>query len=60
MFIEYMNGGSLANFIKTFKRNIPEPIIALIIKDICYGLTVIHSRKQIHRDIKSDNVLLDF
>ena len=59
MFIEYMDGGSLTNFVKHYKKKIPEEIIALIVRNIVRGLCVIHSKSQIHRDIKSDNVLLD-
>ena len=34
-------------------------MIAYIIREILKGLKVIHSRKQIHRDLKSDNILIN-
>lgn len=38
---------------------IPEPFIIYVLKQILNGLSFIHSQYRIHRDIKSDNVLLD-
>ena len=58
MFIEYMNAGSLASFIKMNNKNIAEKIISYIIREILKGLKCIHKLSQIHRDIKSDNILI--
>ena len=57
MFIEYMNNGALNHFIKHFKKNIDEGVIAYIIREILKGLTSIHGKRQVHRDLKSDNIL---
>lgn len=59
MFIEYMNAGSLTNFIRNYEKKIPERIIAYVLKGILKGLLSIHQHYQIHRDIKSDNILID-
>lgn len=59
MFVEYMNRGSLNIFIRHYKKNISEGVIAYIIREILKGLKAIHSRKQIHRDLKSDNILIN-
>lgn len=58
MFIQYMDAGCLTDFIKNYQKKIPERIIALILKEILKGLVCIHQHYQIHRDIKSDNILL--
>lgn len=54
-----MDAGCLTNFIKHYKNKIPDRIIAYIIAEVVKGLTRIHAKRQIHRDIKSDNILLD-
>ena len=41
------------------KFRIPERIINYIIKEILTSLAFIHHKHRIHRDIKSDNILLD-
>lgn len=61
IFLEYMNLGSLTDVIdsgiyKTFNEN----IIQYIVYQILNGLNYLHKRFIIHRDIKSDNVLINF
>lgn len=55
--IELMQG-SLTDLIMERLGQIPEPIIAHITKDILLGIKSMHDNHRIHRDIKSDNILL--
>lgn len=55
--MEYMEGGALTDIIDN--NRLTEPQIALICRETCQGLAHLHSQNIIHRDIKSDNVLLD-
>lgn len=59
MFIEYMHYGALNHFISKFKRAISEPVIAYILREVLRGLDAIHRRRQLHRDLKSDNILIN-
>ena len=59
MFVEYMNAGSLFDFISHNKNHISEDIIAFILKQVLRGLSEVHKQHQIHRDIKSENILLN-
>ncbi|MCJ1478693.1 Protein kinase [Lambiella insularis] len=56
--MEYMNGGALTDVIENNQR-ISEDQIAAICRETCKGLAHLHGQDIIHRDIKSDNVLLD-
>ena len=58
MFVEYMKGGSLTDFIYRYEKKIPENVISYIIQQILIGLRSLHKKFQLHRDLKSDNVLL--
>ncbi|KYK57814.1 hypothetical protein DCS_04827 [Drechmeria coniospora] len=56
--MEYMEGGALTDVIDN-NPSISEEQIATICHETCQGLQHLHSQSIIHRDIKSDNVLLD-
>lgn len=58
MVMEYAGGGDLLHFVKRRGR-IRESDAKYIFKQIVYGLSHIHCRSVIHRDIKLDNILLD-
>jgi len=54
--MEFMDAGSLTNLIT--RRRLPEPAIATICRQCLDGLAFLHSFGIIHRDIKSDSILL--
>ncbi|GKT46696.1 serine/threonine-protein kinase cot-1 [Colletotrichum spaethianum] len=56
--MEYMEGGALTDVIDN-NPSITEEQISTICLETCRGLQHLHSQNIIHRDIKSDNVLLD-
>lgn len=55
--MEYCDGGTLRQFRQ--KADIDEPEIAYICREILKGLQYLHSRGQMHRDLKGENVLLN-
>ena len=61
---EYINGGSLReclkNFIQKYGKPFPEEIIQYIMKQIIEALIYIHGRNIIHRDLKSQNIMVNF
>lgn len=58
MLIEYMDGGALTDIIYQNMKKIPERVAAYIMREILLGLKMLHEHKQIHRDLKSDNILV--
>lgn len=56
--MEYMEGGALTDVIDN-NPSITEDQISTICLETCRGLDHLHQQSIIHRDIKSDNVLLD-
>ncbi|RXK42212.1 STE/STE20/PAKA protein kinase [Tremella mesenterica] len=55
--MEYMEGGALTDVIENNK--LEERQISSICLETCRGLQHLHSRSIIHRDIKSDNLLMN-
>ncbi|KAJ3319750.1 signal transducing kinase of the PAK [Boothiomyces sp. JEL0866] len=54
--MEYMEGGSLTDTIQI--NYMTEEQIAIVCREVLEGLAHLHSKGIIHRDIKSDNILL--
>lgn len=59
--LEYMEGGNLYQILSAFeesKQLLTEPQIAYIVLETLKALSYIHGLHRIHRDIKSDNILI--
>ncbi|CAL5340638.1 unnamed protein product [Camellia sinensis] len=57
--LEYMDGGSLADFLKKVK-NIPESYLSAICYQVLKGLSYLHHEMHIiHRDLKPSNLLVN-
>ncbi|KAA8494695.1 Serine/threonine-protein kinase pakC [Porphyridium purpureum] len=59
--MEYMSGGCLTDvldFLRKTKQSMPEKLIAYVIRQTLKGLNYMHMQKRLHRDIKSDNILV--
>eukprot|EP00178_Gracilaria_changii_P025232 TRINITY_DN7766_c0_g1_i1.p1 TRINITY_DN7766_c0_g1~~TRINITY_DN7766_c0_g1_i1.p1 ORF type:complete len:271 (-),score=65.21 TRINITY_DN7766_c0_g1_i1:124-936(-) len=55
--MEFMDGGSLTDIVLAV--HLTEPQTAYVTREALQGLAYFHGQNRIHRDIKSDNLLLD-
>ena len=58
VFMEIASSGSLTQHVRKFGK-ITESLMKLYAKQILCGLTYLHARNVIHRDIKGENILID-
>ena len=62
--MEYCNGGELSKALEKYQekygRSLPEEIVQYLMRQIINAFQYIHKLKIIHRDIKLDNILLNY
>ncbi|ORX80671.1 Pkinase-domain-containing protein [Basidiobolus meristosporus CBS 931.73] len=59
IFLEYVPGGSVAALLEKFGNAFEETLVRSFVRQILMGLTYLHDRNIIHRDIKGGNILVD-
>ncbi|XP_010551896.1 PREDICTED: serine/threonine-protein kinase HT1 [Tarenaya hassleriana] len=58
--VEYCPGGTLKSYlIKSHRRKLAFKIVIQLALDLARGLSYLHSKKIVHRDVKTENMLLD-
>ncbi len=63
--MEYINGGELSDYLNKYKEKyhakaFPEEIVQYLMKQIIDALIYIHDLNIIHRDLKLENIMVDF
>ena len=57
---EYIAGGSLSSFIRKNNVCLPSSTVKEIIMQVTSGVAVLHSYGIVHRDLKLENILMDY
>jgi serine/threonine protein kinase len=59
LFMELITGGSLGGLVRGLDERLGEVPVKQFMRQIVEGLSFVHERGFVHRDLKSDNVLID-
>ena len=58
IFLEYVPGGSIVALLRNYGA-FEEPLVRNFVRQILQGLSFLHAREIVHRDIKGANILVD-
>lgn len=60
IFVEFCNGGDLRRLLELKEGRLEESLVRKIVKQIAAGLNYLNENNAMHRDLKLDNILINF